>query len=363
MCLYPTLIKNPKYKATKKNGGVIPPITDERVTLVPIGCGECIECRKQKAREWQVRLQEDIKTNTNGKFVTLTFSNESIQELVKQRPTKNWQGMKQIKGYELDNEIATRSTRLFLERWRKKYKKSLRHWLVTELGHNGTENIHIHGIVWTNENMDEVEKIWKYGFVWKGKEENGKIVNYVNEQTINYIVKYVNKVDEQHKLYRSQILTSAGIGNNYTKTYNARNNKYQDKLTDETYRTRTGHKLAMPIYWRNKIYTEEQREQLWLNKLDKNERWVCGEKVNIAETEDEYYGLLEYHRKKNEKLGYGNGQRDWEQEQYERERRILKQKERLNTCRRRGNSKDMDGQNERTKNKTAGRGKKQIKSK
>ena len=60
MCLYPKLIANPKYKANKKNGGNVPPIFDKRVLTIPIGCGKCIECKKKKAREWQVRLSEEI---------------------------------------------------------------------------------------------------------------------------------------------------------------------------------------------------------------------------------------------------------------------------------------------------------------
>lgn len=68
MCYYPKLINNPKYRSTKKNGGVIPIVRDVRVTKVPIGCGECQECRKQKARGWQQRLLEDIKEHKNGKF-------------------------------------------------------------------------------------------------------------------------------------------------------------------------------------------------------------------------------------------------------------------------------------------------------
>ena len=48
MCLYPTLIDNPKYKSNKKNGGVIPLCIDERIKKVPIGCGYCEECRKKK---------------------------------------------------------------------------------------------------------------------------------------------------------------------------------------------------------------------------------------------------------------------------------------------------------------------------
>ena len=41
---------NPKYKANKKNGGNIPPVIDQRTIYVPIGCGVCIECRKQNHR-------------------------------------------------------------------------------------------------------------------------------------------------------------------------------------------------------------------------------------------------------------------------------------------------------------------------
>lgn len=195
MCLYPRLIKNRKYEANKKNGGVIPTINDKRVLAVPVGCGKCIECMKKKGREWQMRLLEDIRHNKNGIFVTLTFSNESIAEIGKQ--TK-------LTGYERDNFIAKRGTRLFLEKWRKKYGKSLRHWLVTELGHNGTENIHLHGIVWTDESRETIKERWGHGFVWTNDEEKG----FVNEATINYITKYINKQDFDHKYYKPKVLTS-----------------------------------------------------------------------------------------------------------------------------------------------------------
>lgn len=334
MCLFPTLIPNPKYKATKKNGGVIPPISDERVKLVPIGCQQCIECRKQKARSWQIRLLQDIRQNTNGKFVTLTFSNQSIATLTKEVNKKLVIGESgelqeaQLEGYELDNEICTYAVRHFCERWRKKHKKSIRHWLVTELGHQGTENIHIHGILWTND-LEEVEKIWQYGHVWKGHKINGKIQNYVNDVTTGYITKYIFKTDIKHKHYKSIILTSPGIGSNYTKTYQFQINEYNGDKTDTTYRTTTGHKVALPIYFRNKRYTEKERENLWLIMLDKNERYVCGEKIDISETLDDYYGALEHYRKINGKLGYGTGEKDWSREQYERERRIIMQKKRM----------------------------------
>ena len=107
MCLYPTLVKNPKYKKTKKNKGIIPHMTDSRVGLIPIGCGMCFECAQKKRNEWTPRLLEDIKTNRNGKFVTLTFSSESYTELAKECKGE---------GYVLDNAIAT----LAVARWRER---------------------------------------------------------------------------------------------------------------------------------------------------------------------------------------------------------------------------------------------------
>lgn len=318
MCLYPKLIKNRKYIANKKNGGIIPAVNDIRVLMVPVGCGKCMECKKQKSREWQVRLTEEIRHDKKGKFVTLTFSNESIVELSKE--------INGIEGYNLDNEIATLATRRFLERWRKKYKKSVKHWLVTELGGNGTENIHMHGIIWTNESAKTINKIWKYGYTWVGDKNNG---GYVNEKTINYIIKYVNKTDKKHKEYNSKILTSAGIGKKYTERKDIENNKYKENKTEERYTTRSGIKIAMPIYYRNKIYTEEEKEKLWIEKLDKQERYVNGIKVDISKGEEIYYKLLYEEREKNQRLGYGNDQKNWSQKRYENERRNIKIKERI----------------------------------
>ena len=43
MCLYEKTIENRRYKANKKNGGVIPAIFDERERYVTVGCGRCME--------------------------------------------------------------------------------------------------------------------------------------------------------------------------------------------------------------------------------------------------------------------------------------------------------------------------------
>lgn len=330
MCLYPRLAPNPKYKPNKKNGYNPPQVKDPRVLWIPIACQNCIECRNKKANEWRTRLMEDLKQHTNGKFVTYTFSNEAIAHLYKD--------IKKSNGYETDNEIATLAIRRYLTKHIKQYKKSLRHWLVTELGHHGTENIHLHGIIWTNTNMKDIEALWSYGekqtpygYMWTGyiDEQTGEIQNYVNSATVNYIIKYIIKIDNDHKTFKSRILTTPGIGGQYHNSINARRNKYAGVRTNETYRTQTGNEIGIPIYWRNKIYSEDNREALWLQKLDKQERWVCGEKISVANSTKGYNALVEWHRKRSKALGYGDNNPNWKLKEYEAQIRNLNTQTRI----------------------------------
>lgn len=324
-------MKNRKYVKNKKNGGIVPTVPDIRLEWIETKCGNCLECRKQKANSWRVRLLEDIKTNTNGKFITLTLSNESISDLLQEEITRTNKETGELtkitignlSGYDRDNTIATKAVRLFTERWRKLYKTSIRHWLITELGHEGTENIHLHGIMWTNEHIDEIRRIWKYGWIWPRPKQ--KVKTWVNGQTINYMMKYVTKMDTKHKEYKPIILCSPGIGKNYIDTKAATQNIFNGKNTNETYRTSTGHKVALPAYYRNKIYTEADKESLWIQKLDTNIKWIGGEKVDIR-NQKALEKTLQWHRQKNHQLGYGGPTNENRKEHEELKREALLQK-------------------------------------
>lgn len=319
MCLYPRLILNKKYTITKKNGGIIPDMKDERVKYVPVGCGKCIECLKKKSREWKVRLQEELLHDNTGKFVTLTFSDESLIMLENELLDK----AKNIKDKRYNHQcaihpnlIASRAVRLFLERWRKKFKKSVKHWLITELGGNNTERIHLHGILFTIEDAETIHKLWKYGNIWIG--------NYVNNKTINYIIKYCTKIDPAHKNYIPIILTSKGIGKGYLDRYDAQINKFKGTDTKEYYRTKEGFKISLPVYYRNKIYSDDEREQLWLNMLDKEERYILGHRIDISNGEEEYYLKLKFAQAFNKNMGYGDDSKDWQEKDYRNIRKMLK---------------------------------------
>lgn len=303
MCLYPRFIKNKRYFALNNGTKYRKNYTNEicedyRKLYVPIGCGNCIECRMQKAREWQTRLHEELRTQNYAYFTTLTFSNEALEDLMQK--------------YEVGetNEVAGIAVRLFLERWRKIHGKSLRHWLITELGHENTERIHLHGILFPNEPLtnDKLTHFWKYGRTDTGK--------YCNERSINYIVKYVTKIDEQHKTFKARIFCSAGLGANYITNFEKRVHRYIKGQTNETYKLPNGNKIALPIYYRNKLWTQEERDNLWTDRLDKQKRYIRGIEIDISKSDEQYYKVLEEQQRDNIKLGYGSTDEKWNKESY-----------------------------------------------
>lgn len=305
MCLYPRIIRNTRYRVAKGkyNFGAV---TDPRMKYVAIGCGNCIECRQQKARSWQTRLHEELKVHKYAYFVTLTFSNESLQEISKKLECKEC------------NAVAGHAIRLFLERYRKKYKHSIKHWLITELGHENTERIHLHGILFSETPItnEELQTLWKYGRTDTGK--------YCNAQSINYIVKYVTKVDNDHPNYKAQIFCSAGIGKNYYNETTKRLHAFKGKETKEWYTLNNGNKIALPIYYRNKFWNDEQRQNLWINRLEKQKRYIRGIEIDVSKNEDTYYNVLKEQQQDNIKLGYGSTDNKWNEKDYNITLKMLK---------------------------------------
>lgn len=290
MCLYTKRILNRRYLPTKKNGYVPPVCTDERLRYIDIECGECFECKKKKARQWRIRMSEEMRNNPSAIFFTGTFTDKRIEQLSKK--------------YGIDkknvNEIATKEVRLFLERIRQtsREKKSIKHWIVTEKGHTNTRRIHIHGIFWHPNKAGLsylLNKCWTAGYSYQGK--------YVNDKTVNYIVKYMTKPDLDNPEYKGIVLCSPGLGSNYINRQDAKRNKYREykgehNKTDETYRFRDGSLAALPKYYKEKLYTEREREELWIQKQEEGYKFIMGEKHKVESEEDEkkWEKLIQYYR-------------------------------------------------------------------
>ena len=294
-CLYPNLIKNPKYLPNKKNGYNPPKCTDERLRYVPASCGRCIECRKKRRREWMIRLSEELRGG--GKpplFVTLTINDENL---------------KRCKNKE-NNEKATELVRKFLENIRSYTKHSVKHFLVTELGEE-KQRIHLHGFIWSDKEL--IQKKWIYGFVHIGE--------FVNEKSINYMTKYMLKTPPGIN-FIPKVLASPGIGKGYTNRKDAQRNKFKPGETEETYRFRNGSKMYLPQYYRNKIYTEEEKEKLWIEKQEKGVVYIAGEKVNPNNWE-EYNNILKYYQERGKML-FNDNPKQWDADKAKKRREKLR---------------------------------------
>lgn len=241
---------------------------------------------------WRFRLQEEMLWSDNraGLFVTLTYDEDTLDE---------WEN----KGLNAE-EIAIKTFRRFLERHRKEYKTSLKHWCCIELGHKNTERLHIHGIFLTTPEHREklrngrLKQLWKYGNIYIG--------DYCNIKTINYIGKYLLKADTGHEGFRPRLLCSPGLG----KTYLDREwtkHEYKPKKTEQRVRFSNGQYGAMPTYYRRKRWTDEEREKLRIEQLDANIGYIGKVKYENWNSIQTQTILQEYRKKKrqeDEAIGY-----------------------------------------------------------
>jgi len=323
MCLYPVKVRNKKYSANKKNGGVIPTALHGKMYTIGASCGNCIECRKMKGREWRIRIGEEIRDRKDGKMVTLTFNDEWLNEL---RLKVNEKRVQKLSGWDLDNQVCVYAVRQFSNRYiferkrQKKNHKSLRRWLVTELG-SKNDRIHMHGIVFTDMSDDDLQIVWKYGHIHIPK--NG----FVSDATVNYISKYFTKVDFEHKGYKPRMMRSPGMGLGYVER-NKRRHAFRGEDTVQTYRTRQGVKLPLPMYYREKLWSDEEREELWYHKILEDKQYVAGYELSESQEnfETEYSGALESGRRRSERLGYGKRDKNWDMKRFDREGRMMREK-------------------------------------
>ena len=245
-CPIPIRIVNPRYKK-------IASLSDnEKITLdsysdredfyIDVPCGRCYHCRKSYKTSWNLRLQHHYSYLTEEQkqrsyFITLTFSNEHLPS-----PTP--------KKVEISPLI-----RLFLERVRKRYKHSVTHWLVSEYG-DTTQRYHLHGILFDCPFPPwDLEKYWKYGYVSCFR---------LTPRRITYITTYINKMQRgffEDPDKHQHVFSSPGIGKSFTEDpLNISYSHQQDTPVPFIYHN--ARPFAMPRYYRGKMFTEDERENL-----------------------------------------------------------------------------------------------------
>jgi len=234
-------------------GKCLSPFTKKEDPSIPLPCGKCYECKARKVSGWSFRLMKETERSRNAKFITLTYTNETVPL------TKN--GYMTLKKEDLQK---------FFKRLRKRSTEQIKYYAVGEYG-GKTKRPHYH-IIMFNVNVEDIEAAWKLD-----SEEIGQIhVGDVNEASIGYTLKYISKDKTEKKHERDDrlkefSLMSKKLGDNYinekTKKWHKADveNRYYIPLKD-------GKRIAVPRYYRNNIYNGydwlkikakmEQREKL-----------------------------------------------------------------------------------------------------
>lgn len=209
-------------------------------TKVP--CGKCPECKRRRVSAWSFRLMQEEKRSLCASFVTLTYDTDYVP-------------ITQSGFMSLDR----RDVQLFLKRLRKcvslhSPNVRLKYYLAGEYG-GKTSRPHYHIILFNCANLYDIERSWMRGSVHYGT---------VSGASVGYTLKYLDK-PKRIPMHRNDDrlpefgLMSKGLGTGYlTEKMLA---WHHADLENRCYlNLENGTKCSMPRYYKDKIYTEEQRK-------------------------------------------------------------------------------------------------------
>lgn len=221
-CLTPIMVRNP-------NRG----ITDtHEFQFMRVPCGKCVGCIRRRALTWAFRLKQEAKDHPFASFITLTYDDDHLKDLNK-------------------DELQ-----LFFKRMRKRTK--IKYFACAEYG-GLTKRPHYHMIMYGEHNEKQVRDCWTDN----KKLPKGRIdFQPASYATMCYVAGYVNKkvatmVDPDQSVQKEFQLMSRGLGIGYLK--NSIIDYHKTDLSRTYVTLEGGVKVAMPRYYKDKLYTPAER--------------------------------------------------------------------------------------------------------
>lgn len=167
-----------KRDADKKRCITFRPSSSIRWKPVPLPCGQCIGCRKERSRQWAVRCMHEAQLHEENCFITLTFNDENLPK---------------------DMSLRKMDFQLFMKRLRKVTHPGIRYYACGEYGEKNNRP-HYHALLFgydfpdkkffseRNGNRvftsDTLSKVWPFGFA---------VVGGVAWDSASYVAGYVMK--------------------------------------------------------------------------------------------------------------------------------------------------------------------------
>lgn len=251
-----------------------------------VPCGVCVDCVSNKRNSWSIRLYEEQKVHNDAWFITLTYDDLHIpcfssdtREIVK--------GIVNVFESETkfdSNILLKKDLQDFMKRLRKLVpKRQLKYYAVGEYG-DKFKRPHYHIIMFNLADSSEeahllIQQAWTLE-----KKSIGRIdVAHCSPQAINYVTKYVQKnlTNKKAYLFPPFSIMSKGLG----KAYIDANKNYHNDFEKYTYTFDGGMETALPRYYKDKLFTEGEREA-----ISTLTRWKAEEKeYNTQLKEDRKY--------------------------------------------------------------------------
>lgn len=266
-----------------------------------VPCSKCPKCLARRASAWSFRLMQEEKVSQSAYFITLTYDTSYV-------PLTEKKFM----------QLRKRDLQLYFKRVRKSHGPGVRlkYYAVGEYGgkfsrphyhiilYNAKiqcmltkkdENaLRIHGL---DGKLELMSKHWIYGHTTFGQ---------VNGASIGYSLKYISKGRTVPKHANDDrlpefSLISKHLGINYLTK--AMVHYYKADITERMYCTAPGGiKISMPRYYKDKIYTSEQRGYI----KGHFEQIMDDEGVKLLRDKNYYSISRNYHEAVKAKFRYHN---------------------------------------------------------
>ena len=195
---------------------------------------------KRRTSGWSYRLVKEGDRSKTALFITLTYNTDTVPI------TK--------KGY---MNLDKKDVQKFMKRLRKLSNEKLKYYAC---GEYGTQKMRPHyHIIMFNANAEMVNRAWALD----NKNIGNIYIGTVNEASIGYTLKYmtkqgkipIHKNDDRQKEFS---LMSKGLGSNYLTEQMIKWHK--DDLKTRMYvPMKDNKKIAMPRYYKDKIYNEHEK--------------------------------------------------------------------------------------------------------
>lgn len=221
--------------------------------MVP--CGKCAFCLKSKRNSWMFRIYHEMRDQEHkGYFLTMTYDEKHVRRVGPDRKVLS---------------LRFRDVQLYIKRLRKA-KYYAKYICVGEYG-GTTLRPHYHMLLWTDAPVEFLERNWKSSI-------DDSVMGSIHFGTLNmrsamYTLKYIIQpkvvVDKEDPREPARAQFSRGLGLSYldSRTYEWHTCDYDDP---EMFSYIDGQKVAVPRYYRTKMFTRDQ-----LQKVQHKTYWEC----------------------------------------------------------------------------------------